>query len=179
MSIQPGRATSHGYQVFADYQQVWLEDSQAQVGAGENSGQQVAALDVLVAQLLSQEARERHVGVAAGCVCLLTARAMPVPVEVIIAGEAPSTDFTGWDRVVEASLDLPSGCLVIHGVSEYFPAAPRLALEPGTYRVRASFGGLDTVSPDALEGADHYRVVLWPAKAAEPVILYVKNERNG
>jgi hypothetical protein len=50
-----------------------------------------------------------------------------------------------------------------------------VTLQPGTYRVRAYFGGLDTVSADGLEGDDHYRVVLWPAPAQEPVILLAQD----
>jgi hypothetical protein len=37
--------------------------------------------------------------------------------------------------------------------------------------VRAYFGGLDTLSPDWLEGADHYMVVLWPGPEREPAVL--------
>ncbi len=174
MSTQPGINASHKHQIFADYHQIWLEDNQAQEGASEAPSQRAAASDALVAQLLSEEARERYVGAASGILCLLTARAMPVPVEVEILAEAPPADFVGWDRVVEASLELPSGVLVIHGPTDYFPEAPRLTLAPGTYRVRAYFGGLTTVSPDELEGDDHYRVTLWPAASAEPVVLFAK-----
>jgi hypothetical protein len=163
--------------VCADYHQIYLEDALAHADEGGGDGEErVQRLDAWVAQVLSEAARERHLGVAPGVVCLLTARARTVPVEVEIVAEAPSADFAGWDRVVEASLDLPSGCLVVHGPTDYFPTAPRLSLAPGPYRVRAYFGGGETVSPDGLEGADHYKAVLWPAPLREPLTLY---EREG
>lgn len=174
MSTSPGVSASHEYQIFADYHQIYLEDSQVQVGAGEDSAERVTAIDALVAQLLSKEAEARHVGVAPGVVCVLTARTATVPLTVEVRFHPPSDDWGGWDRVVEASLDLPSGCLMIHGVSDYLASAPRMQVDPGTYRARVYFGGLDTLSPDELEGADYYRVVLWPAPAEEPVTLFAK-----
>lgn len=177
MSTPSGVSASYAYRIFADYHQIYLEDSQAvQAGAGEGEvpDQQVTAIDTLVGQLLSPEAKARRVGVAPGVVAILTARNATVLLSVEVVSHPPSDDWRGWDRVVEASLDLPSGCLVVHGVSDYFPAAPRISLAPGTYRVRAYYGGLETVSSDALEGADHYKVVLWPAPAAQPVVLFAK-----
>lgn len=94
-----------------------------------------------------------------------------MPLEVQVGATPPTSDLVGWDRVVEASLALPSGVLVLHGPSDYLPAAPHLTLAPGTYRLRAYFGGLDTLSSDGLEGADHYKVVLWPGAEQELTVL--------
>lgn len=174
MSTSPGISASHTYQLFADYHQVYLEDCQGLVGVEADPAEQVAAMDALVAQLLSKEAEARHLGVALGVVCILTARAAIVPVTVEVRSQPPFDDWSGWDRVVEASLELPSGCLVLHSVSDYLPDAPRMLVEPGTYRMQVSFGGLDTLSSDELEGDDHYRVVLWPAPAREPATLFAK-----
>jgi hypothetical protein len=54
------------------------------------------------------------------------------------------------------------------------PSAPRIAVAPGVYRARVSYGGLATVSADEMEGEDHYRVELWPDLdvSAEPVVLH-------
>ena len=46
-----------------------------------------------------------------------------------------------------------------------------MIVSPGTYRVRALYGNLDSVSPSGLEGDDHYVVVMWPAKWAPLVVL--------
>lgn len=165
------------FEIFADYHQVCLEDCQAQAGEGDDDAERVKLIDARIAQLLNEAAYKRHLGAAPGIVCFLTARATMVSVDVEIGAEAPSADFTGWDRVVDASLETPSGCVVIHGPTDYFPAAPRIFLAPGAYRVRAYFGGLGTVSADELEGTDHYRIALWPAPPAEPAVLYVREEK--
>src|SRR5579859_180152 len=174
--LMPIQETQVHLEIFADYHQVCVEDCQAQADEGGDDEERVKRIDARITQLLDKAAYERHLGVAPGVACLLTARAMTVPVDVEILAEAPPPDFAGWDRVVEASLDVPSGCLVVHGPTDYFPTAPRIALAPGTYRVRAYFGRLGSVSADELEGADHYRVVLWPAPQAEPAVLFTKEE---
>jgi hypothetical protein len=46
-----------------------------------------------------------------------------------------------------------------------------LTLSPGSYRVRALFAGLDTVSADGLDGGDRYLVVLWPGPAMALTIV--------
>jgi hypothetical protein len=160
MSIQPASQTFH---VFADYCQVYLEDSQAQT--------LITDPNTWAAQLLNGVTLTRHLGVAPGVLCLLTARPMTVPVEVEMQRQAPTHDLVGWDHVVEASLAAPSGVLVLHGCSDYFPDAHHLSVDPGTYRVRAYAGGLDTLSSDHLEGADHYKLVLWPAPEREPAMV--------
>lgn len=157
---------THRFDLFADYHQLYLEDRQAQ-----RDDETVEALDARIAQLLSAPAHARHLGVAPGIICLHTARNLTVPLEVELRDQAPTNDLAGWDRVVEASLSLPSGVLVLHGPTDYLPDAPHLPLPPGTYRVRAYFGGLDTLSPDGLEGADHYKVALWPGEEQEPTVL--------
>jgi hypothetical protein len=60
---------------------------------------------------------------------------------------------------------------VIAGTTDYFPDAARLAVNPGTYAARVSYGALASVSADGLAGADHYRVQLWPAKVAREVVV--------
>ena len=42
---------------------------------------------------------------------------------------------------------------------------------PGRYRVRASFGGLATLSADGLDGDDHYHLQLWPATTGTVDVL--------
>lgn len=175
MSIDRGISASYQFHLFADYHQVYLEDSQVRIGAEADVGQRVAALDAWVAQLLNEPVRIRHLGVEPGVICFLTARNMTVPVSVEVRTQAPPEDIEGWDQVVEASLEVPSGRLVVLGSTDYLPDAPRTAVEPGIYRARVYFGGIDTLSPDGLEGADHYRVVLWPAPSREPVILLAKD----
>jgi hypothetical protein len=124
--------------------------------------------------VLRPEARARHLGVARGTLCIMTARYVEVPVAVEIRASPPPDDFAPWDHVVEASLDVPSGCIAVHGPTDYFPEAPRIPIEPGTYRARMYFGGICTVSVDGLDGEDHYRVALWPAPTEAPKVLYTQ-----
>ncbi|HLV99420.1 MAG TPA: hypothetical protein VKT82_12170 [Ktedonobacterales bacterium] len=163
MSIQ---STTQTFHLFADYHQIYLEDSQAH--------NLIDDPNAWAAQLLNEDALARHLGIASGVLCLLTARPMTVPVEVEVLRQAPPGDLAGWDHVAEASLAVPSGEVVLHGATDYLPDAPHLAVEPGTYRVRACAGGLDTLSPDQLEGEDHYKLTLWPAPEREPVLLLAR-----
>jgi len=47
----------------------------------------------------------------------------------------------------------------------------RIPVPPAVYRVRVSYGGLDTLSDDGLEGDDHYRLQLWPATSIAISVL--------
>lgn len=142
------------YEVFADYHQFYLWDAQASPPTD---------LD------FTQEDVESRIKAAPYLVVIQPERNMTVPVEIEVAAAAPDLDLGGWDHVAEASLELPSGRLEIHectGVS-----LDVIALAAGWYRVQALFGGLTTLSEDALEGDDHYRLVLWPAPPADVVVL--------
>ncbi|MFN5713043.1 MAG: hypothetical protein ACK463_00385, partial [Bradyrhizobium sp.] len=83
----------------------------------------------------------------------------------------PDDDSAGWDHIVEASLDVASGRIAIAGCTDYFPDAARIDVAPGTYRLRVSYGALDTLSEDGLEGDDHYRLQLWPAPSIAVRVL--------
>jgi hypothetical protein len=101
--------------------------------------------------------------IAPGATGIGTVRNMVVPVTAEIHDHEPGDDFSEWDYVVEASLEVTSGRTVIAGCTDYFPGAMRIPVLRGIHRVRVSYGGLDTLSADGLEGGDHYRVQLWPA----------------
>jgi len=100
-----------------------------------------------------------------------TLRAMDVPVEVRVEESAPPVDLDDYDHAVEASVEFPSGRLVVAGNSDYWPDAARINVNAGPHRVRALYSGLDTLSSDGLEGDDAYTVVLWPAAASEVAVL--------
>ena len=102
------------------------------------------------------------------------ARDMDVPVELDVIDSPPEDQFDDWDHVAEASLDLPSGQLEIHECTG--GSVDILQVMPGTYRVRAYFGGMNTVSDDGLDGEDHYRLVLWPAPPSPIVVLKQHND---
>jgi hypothetical protein len=142
------------YRIFADYHQFYLWDH----GVSPSS-----ALDY------TDDDIARRIKAAPHIVVIQPERNMEVPVEIEIAESAPALDLQSWDHVAEASLDLPSGQLEIHECTG--GSVDILAVPPGTYRVRADYGGLRTLSEDRLDGDDFYRITLWPAPFTGVVIL--------
>lgn len=142
--------------LFADYFQFYIQDEAAKGDLSE---------------AWSEEATDRLLAIAPGTVGIGTVRNMEVPVRVEIREHEPEGDFSKWDHVVEASLDVASDRVVIAGCTDYFPDAKRIEVAPGNYRVRVSYGALDTLSEDGLSGDDHYRLQLWPASSTVVRIL--------
>ena len=75
--------------------------------------------------------------IAPGIIGVGTVRNMNVPVTVEIRDQEPDVDVQAWDYVVEATLDVASGRIVVAGCSDYFPDAMRITVPPGSYRVIA------------------------------------------
>ena len=148
--------STYTYQLFADYHQFYLQDESA---SGDLSQ---AWTDQAVADLLA---------LAPGTIGVGTVRNMVVPVRVRIVLSSPPFELDLWDHVVECDIDVPTGRLVIAGCTDYLPDAARILVEPGHYRVRINYGGLDTLSEDGLEGSDRYELVLWRAAASGKQIL--------
>jgi hypothetical protein len=137
--------TVHDFELFADYHQFYLWDA----GVNPQAPEDYTADDV-----------RRLVKVAPNIVVIQPVRNMTVPVELEICAEDPGFDDCRWDHIAECSLDLPTGNLQVHECTGGPVLDVRVA--PGTYRVRALFAALGTLSDNGLEGADHYRIVLWP-----------------
>ncbi len=148
--------SSHRLTLLADYHQFYLQDESARGG---------------LAEAWTPVAVERMLAVGDGVVGFGTARNMLVPVTLQFLEVGPSLDLAGADHVVEGSLTIHSGRVVVAGCTDHFPDAARYDLPPGTYRVRMSIIGIDTLSDDGLDGEDHYLVQLWPATAIEPIVL--------
>lgn len=144
--------------LFADYFQFYLQDERADGNLGDSWG---------------EDATARNLAVAPGTVGVGTFRNVDVPVTVEVMNAAPSADFGSADLVTEASIDVPSGRIVVAGCTDYFPDARRIDVPPGRYRVRVHYCGMASVSEDGLEGADHYRAVLWrDDEVIEPRVLH-------
>lgn len=144
------------FNLFADYFQFYFQDEHAEGDLSES---------------WNREAVARMFALAPGAVGVGTVRNMDVPVEVEVHDGEPAEDFDSWDHVIECSLEVPSGKIVIAGSSDYFPDAARIAVDPGSYKARISYGALDALSDDELDGDDHYRVQLWRAPGIEPRVL--------
>jgi hypothetical protein len=151
----------HEFQLFSDYYyQFYLQDEQTSDGLADSWTDQACA-DLFA--------------IALGTIGISTARNTgDVPVTVEIHTSEPTADLAEWNHVVAASIDLPSGKIVIAGCTDYFPDAARISVTPGIYQLRVFYAGLDSVSAD---GTDRYKVALWPGPSIEPQVIkrYVKN----
>jgi hypothetical protein len=144
------------YTLFADYFQFYLQDESAE-GDLSNSW--------------TQEATDRLLAVAPGTIGVGTVRDTNVSVVVEISDSEPGADLSAWDYVIECTVEVLSGRVVIAGCTDYFPDAARIELAPGPYRARIYYGDLNSLSEDGLDGDDHYRVVLWRAAPGPVQIL--------
>lgn len=140
-------------ELFADYFQIYLRDE----GHPE------------LPDLYTDEMIARHLMVGPHAVILHTVRNMTVPVAVEWHDARPGLDLDAFQHVAEAGFDCPSGRLVLAGLTDYDPEAPRLAVTAGPIGVRASLSGLDTLSDDGLEGEDSYLLQLWPGAGPDGV----------
>jgi len=94
-----------------------------------------------------------------------------VPVTIELLSSEPAADFGESDHVVECSLSVRSGRIVVAGCADYFPEAKRIDVPSGMYRVRVSYFGLTSLSNDDRSGNDHYLLQLWPGSATDPLVL--------
>jgi hypothetical protein len=136
------------YSLVADYFQFYLQDESVEGDLSDS---------------WTKDAVDRLLAVAPGTIGVGTVRNMTVPVVVEIANGEPDEDFGAWDQVNECTIEVTSGRIVIAGCTDYFPDAARINLPSGSYRARVYYGELNSLSPDGLEGEDHYKVVLWSA----------------
>jgi hypothetical protein len=113
-------------------------------------------------------ALERRLGAVDGLVAVGTVGYCFLPVRIELWDAEPPHDLGDWDHLVEASLDVGSGRIVLAGAEGEADLDP-IEVERGTYRLRSSATGLD--GADEMDGGDRYRVQLWPAPAAEPTVL--------
>jgi hypothetical protein len=108
-----------------------------------------------------ESARDDRVYPAPGSLGILAAKNWFVPVAIEVVEAAPTIDAEAWDHIVEATLQLPSGRLVLAGGPTPGRDQPPVDLTPGSWRALILMGNLDRTAIDA-EGDDYYKVVLWP-----------------
>ena len=144
------------HELFADYFQFYLQDEAADGNLGDS---------------WTEEAVERLLAIAPGVVGVGAVRNMDVPVVLEVLAEEPTPDVESWDHVTECSLEVSTGRIVIAGCTDHFPDAARVEVPPGTYLVRVSYGSLDTLSEDGLDGDDHYRVQMWQGAGMAPRVI--------
>lgn len=140
-------------EIFADYFQFYLQDE---------------AVDEDWGTFWTDETVERMLAVGDCSVGIATARNMNVPVVLSVHDTVPEADFGEWELVNECSFRVRSGQVMLIGCTEGVPQErARFSLIPGSYRLRVSYVGLDTLSEDGLDGDDFYRLQVWPAPLGE------------
>jgi hypothetical protein len=144
------------FKIFADFHQFYLMDGEVEPHLPEN---------------VTEEDCRYRIKVAPHILVVYTARNLEVPVRIEFHVAEPSTNLAEWDHVVECSFEVPSGCVIIAGCTDYLPDCARMHVTHGAYRARVQYGGLSTVSENGLEGSDHYHILLWPAPTTELQIL--------
>ena len=146
----------YGFELFADYHQFYLQDEQA---------------DCDLSDSWTEQATEDLVAIAVGMIGIGTVRDMDVPVTIEIHNSEPENDLDEWDHVIECSVDIPSGKVVVAGCTDYFPEAARISVEPGVYRARVFYGELDSLSENGCDGNDKYKVALWLGETINPKVI--------
>jgi hypothetical protein len=149
---------SYEFVLFADYFQFSIEDEEARPSPSEY----VETVDGTIADMISP---------GRGFVNFATVRNTNVPVSLRIEAGEPPADLDAYDHVAEASVEFPSGRLMVMGLGEYSPDAARVDVEPGSYRARILCRGLDTLDTLGLDGDDSYTVVVWRAAPSPPRVL--------
>lgn len=141
--------------LFADYHQVYLADAkdEAITSTDWTSGG-------LTVRLVSNKRT----------LTFSTARNMAVPVRVELHERQPDIDIDKADHVVIGSFR-SSGQIVIAGLNDDWPTAPRAAVPAGNLCAMVVSSELGTLSANHLEGQDRYDVHLWPCDRLGTTVL--------
>jgi hypothetical protein len=100
-----------------------------------------------------------------------------VTVSVPALAEQPDDDREDFDHVIEASLHLASGRLVVKGCTDHFPDAARFDMPAGWIRVRTSRRNpaaavdADVDSYESPETTEQLRLHTWPALFSAPHLI--------
>lgn len=146
----------HTFNVLADYFQFVVLDEKSQDD---------------FASIWTEEALTLQTAFGKSAVCPGTLRNVEVPVEIVIGDSDPLISLGDVDHAVEGSIEVPSGRLVVMGCTEHFPDAPRLHVQPGTYRALAVMTGVGSIQNEWDPANDKYTVYLWPGLARQPKLL--------
>ncbi|MFI7279085.1 hypothetical protein ACIBOV_02310 [Micromonospora chersina] len=148
--------------LFADYYQVHLFDD----GSGTDLG-----------DAWTEEAVLDNLAVDTDAMAVGTAVNVNVAVTVEVLEAAPEDDSAEFDHVVEASLHVSSGRLVVMGCTDYEPEAARFGIAAGPVRVRAARSNLAEAerlgidSDDDPATTERLRLQVWPAPHTDRVVI--------
>jgi len=133
---------------YTSYNQFYLYDKHS-VGATDSNN------------FWTQEAFEQRLAIEEGIIGVGTECYGPVKGELTVLA-APNNNFDPelYDHIVEGSIEIRSGVLqVLECPSSTVEL--EVAVEPGTYRIRAYSSNLQSVEGD--EGDDYYIIEIWRA----------------
>lgn len=147
--------------LFADYFQIHVSDADSD---GDLS-------DAWTDQALSD-----HLAVAQDALGIGTAVNVNVSVTVVVLPQEPSDDSSEFDHVVEASLDVSSGRMMVLGCTDYGPDAATFEVASGWNRVRVSRGNLaratqaDVDSDEDSETTEKIHIQVWAARESPATV---------
>ncbi|MFI5613953.1 hypothetical protein [Amycolatopsis sp. NPDC051903] len=148
--------------LFADYHQIHVFDEGSVADLGE---------------VWTEEAMANQLAVTGDAVAVGTVVNVFVRVAVEVLHEAPADDSTAFDHVVEGSLEVRSGRLVVMGCTDFELDAARFAVPAGSLRVRVAKSNLGVASRWGIDSdedpatMEQVRVQVWPATAAPLIVL--------
>lgn len=148
--------SAHRFNINAEYFQFVLMDEASQDDFSE---------------IWTKEAFARLLAVAEDAICPGTIRNVEVPVEVVVVDGRPEIDTSACDHIVEASLSIPSGRLVVMGCTDYLPDAPRVEVSPGIYEALYVIRGVQTITTEWDPADDLYTVYLWKGERRSPKLI--------
>lgn len=148
--------------LFADYHQIHLLDEGSSTDLGG---------------AWSERALDDQLAVGGDAMAVGTVADVDVLVAVQIRNRPSVDDVADFDHVVEGSLQMHSGRLVVMGCTDFEPDAARFDVPAGCVRVRVSKSNMATAyeaginSDDDPAAMERLTVQIWPAAAAPTVVL--------
>ncbi len=143
---------TYDFSIFAEHFQFYVQDKDS---------------DEDLSIYWDEDSRQALVSFLNEIVGIATVRSMDVPITLKLLEKEPEDEaLDDWDHVVQGSVSIPSGKLLITGPVTQDDEALNIDVVPGTYGLRAYFGSLDEVDAEGFEGDDFYQVSIW--KTDEP-----------
>jgi hypothetical protein len=147
--------------LFADYFQIHVSDADS---------------DGDLSEAWTDQAVADHLAVAQDALGIGTVVNVNVSVTVVVLPQEPSDDSSEFDHVVEASLDVSSGRLMVQGCTDHTPDAATFEVASGWNRVRVSRSNLapaaqaDVDSDESPETTEKIRIQVWAAPESPATI---------
>lgn len=145
------------FSVLADHAQVLLEDDDG-------------GFHDFADAWTSEAAQRTRLAVVPGLVSVGTARDDEIALDVAFVPAAPVLHAEFAEHVVEADLLIASGRLGIHSSDDEPEAWYRVPVEPGLYRLRATYSQRRPASKGTGDNLS-YRLELWPVADAAPTTV--------